>query len=226
MINRETTTTNWLSNLLFIATKFYQFRQLLKNYLINSNSNAVIKQHDLPNNFILAVNRLIDLDLNDLYKQGIRILILDYDGVLTAHGEIEPSSEVIEWLQQAVAMFGSQKIFILSNNPLQSRAEFFTEFFTKKIIFINKEFLSRPKPYPDGVQVVLRDVGVDGTMITKSQVLLVDDRLSSGILAAEICGISGCLVKKPYTNLKKHFILEWWFIFIRKLEKLILWHLW
>lgn len=209
---------NFLSKLIFTVTKFYQYRKLLQKCLIYNNFPQTLAQ--LPQEF--AVDRITLLELNSLKQSNIEVLILDYDGVLCPQGEIKPLPEVISWLEQATLIFGAKKIFILSNNPLLERQEFLNKYFNNQIIFI----VTKPKPYPDGIIEICDYLKLTtGQIPEKSRMLFVDDRLSTGILAAKIFGIVGCLILKPYTNIKKRFLIESSFIVIRKLERLILCHL-
>lgn len=201
----------FMSTWIFTLTKLYQFRKILKKCLLVNN----IAQE-------FYIDRLVSLDLNVLKNYNISALILDYDGVLCEQDGIEPSTEVINWIEQALLIFGSKRLFILSNNPLPERQDFFNQRFNNQIIFV----VNKPKPYPDGIAEIYNYCQLSSNIaIKKSTILMIDDRLSTGILAAKIFGIASCLVLAPYTNVKKHFIIESWFIILRKLERLTIWHL-
>ncbi len=201
---------NWIFTLFFILTKFCKYRKLLKQCLINNNFAQEF-----------SIDQIISLDLNSLKNNNIEVLVLDYDGVLCEQGEIKPLPQVIAWLERALLVFGEHKIFILSNNPLLARQEFFNKYFNNQIIFIK----NKPKPYPDGIAEIYDYLqSYLGRSQEKSHMLIIDDRLSTGILAAKIFGIASCLVLNPYTNIRKQFVIEYWFIFLRKLERLIIWH--
>lgn len=204
-------TTSFLSTFVFTLTKFYQFRKALKKCLLINN----IAQE-------FYVDRIASVDLNILKNHHISALILDYDGVLCEQDGIEPRTEVINWIDRALLIFGSKRIFILSNNPLPARQDFFNKRFNNQIIFV----VNKPKPYPDGIAEIYDYCQLSSsTPIEKSTLLIFDDRLSTGILAAKIFGIASCLILSPYTNIKKQFIIESWFIMLRKLERLAIWHL-
>ena len=200
-----------MNKFIFTVIKFYQCHILLKKCLINNNFNQEF-----------GTDQITSLELNSLKNNNVLALILDYDGVLTSEGEIKPLPQVMAWLEQAVLVFGPKRIFILSNNPLLERQEFFNKYFNNQIIFI----VAKPKPYPDGIAEIYAQLQLElGKVPEKSQILMIDDRLSTGILAAKIFGIASCLVLQPYTNINARFIVELWFILIRKLERLIVWHL-
>ena len=167
-----------------------------------------------------SIEQIICLDLNKLKQENILALILDFDGVLAPQGDIYPLPEVIEWLEKAILVFGEKRIFILSNKPLLSRKNFFDKYFNNQITFVT----AKPKPDPEGIMIIFNNLQVSAC-IEKSQILLIDDRLATGILAAKIFGIASCLIKQPYVNLKKRFFEELFFMLIRKIERLIVWHL-
>lgn len=182
--------------------KFFHYRRALK-----------------ANDF--EVDRLTLLDLNTLKQKNIVALILDFDGVLGYQGDLQPLPEVIEWLERTIQIFGSKKIFILSNKPLLARKQFFDKYFNNNIIFI----IAKPKPDTQGITNIFNILQQTNIPIKKTQVLMIDDRFATGILAAKIFGIPSCLIKQPYVNLKQRFFEELFFIVLRKIERLILWRL-
>jgi uncharacterized protein len=161
----------------------------------------------------LQLSNIQDISIQSLQERGVLVLALDYDGVLAAHGEPEPRPEIIGWLRQFCTTFASQKIYILSNKPTLGRQEFFTENFPG-IKFI---FAKRKKPYPDGLLQIATQAGVP-----PERVLLVDDRLCTGILATLIAGSQGYWITKPYVNIMARPIVESWFIFLRRSEQLMI----
>lgn len=143
---------------------------------------------------------------------GVNALVLDFDGVLAAHGEHVPRPEIIIWLQELSHVYAPHKIYILSNKPIPTRIEFFRRNFPE-IVFIKAK---RKKPYPDGLQEIIEHSGLDGR-----QVMLIDDRLTTGVLAALIAGVQVRWVTKPYINIKGKTLSELWFIFLRWFERLL-----
>lgn len=212
---------NPIFRMLFTFFYFYKHRQSLKKCLIYHKVNSAVNSKDvLPMEF--NVDQVTLLELNSLKFNKIKILILDYDGVLSSYGESQPLPEVINWLERAILIFGPRKIFILSNNPSLIRKEFSDKYFNEKIIFV----ISQPKPYTDGIEYIKKYLLLEfGEAPINSEILLVDDRLATGILAAKIADIASCLILKPYINIKKKFIVEIVFIMFRKFERLILCHL-
>ncbi len=155
---------------------------------------------------------IINLQPQHLIDQGVRVLVLDFDGVLAAHGQTTPRQDVAQWLKTAVDVFGIEQIFILSNKPEQRRADYFAKHFP------GLRFISgvRKKPYPDGLEKIIALSQMDF-----QQVLLVDDRLLTGVLAAQIAGVSVIHIQKPFVNCKKHPIAETFFMLLRRIENLL-----
>ncbi len=158
----------------------------------------------------LQLASIFDLTPALIQQQGIKVLILDYDGVLAAHGEPVPRPEAVTWLQGAKARLGVDKIYILSNKPKLERLQYFQHNFPE-IIFV---IAPRKKPYPDGLQQILQDAKVE-----PAQALLLDDRIGTGVLAATIAGVQALFITKPYINLKGQTIKELGTMLLRWLEK-------
>jgi predicted HAD superfamily phosphohydrolase YqeG len=162
---------------------------------------------------VLQLVNIQDISKYELDARGVSVLVLDFDAVLAAHGEPQPKPEIIVWLRQFSKMFQPGKIYILSNKPTAGRQEFFLQNFPE-IKFI---FAKRKKPYPDGLLQIAADAGAH-----PQQLLLVDDRLCTGILATLIAGTQGLWITKPYVNIMARPIVERWFIFLRWSEQLII----
>ncbi len=158
----------------------------------------------------LQLPSIFELTPAFIQQQGIKVLVLDYDGVLAAHGEPIPRTEAVVWLEKAKKQFMLDKIYILSNKPKLERLEYFQSNFPE-ISFV---IAARKKPYPDGLQQILLDAQVKPT-----QALLLDDRLCTGILAATIVGVQALFITKPYINLKGQTFKELGTKFMRWLEK-------
>ncbi|EIJ42437.1 putative hydrolase of the HAD superfamily [Beggiatoa alba B18LD] len=167
------------------------------------------------NNAPKKISRVTDISPQQLHEQGINVLVLDFDGVLAAHGEHHPNQGLSLWLDECVKVFGADHIFILSNKPLPSRIAYFQQHhFGVRCI---KEV--RKKPYPDGLEMIMQLTGQPATCI-----MLVDDRLLTGVLAACIAQVQVAYISKPYVNLKKRPIQELFFIGLRVAERrLIKW---
>lgn len=144
----------------------------------------------------------------ELFKSGIKVLILDFDGVLASDGQHEPHFEIKDWLDQCVDIF-KDNIFILSNKPKIERKRYFAEFYPN-IQFVHSK---RKKPYPDGIEQILKN-----TKVNPEEALIVDDRLLTGILAGMITGIKAKFIRSPYQNFKQKPLSELFFASLRVFE--------
>jgi len=148
-----------------------------------------------------------------LHNEGIRILALDFDGVLSPHGSGAPIPEAVGWLRRCASVFGEDHLFILSNKPTQERKEWFAENFPA-LRFISGV---RKKPFPDG----LNKIG-ELSQAPLSSILMVDDRLLTGCLAAITASARPCYIRKPYVALSDNFFTEMFFVSIRCAERLFI----
>lgn len=138
---------------------------------------------------------------SSLKQQGIEILALDFDGVLAAHGEAYPNQELHNWLNEAINIFGAKNILILSNKPMQKRIAYFKSYGIEFITEVKK------KPYPDGLNKIIALTGKNN-----QKIMLFDDRLLTGCLAA-------CIAKVPVTYITKPYKLTLFFKSLRFLER-------
>jgi FMN phosphatase YigB (HAD superfamily) len=108
-------------------------------------------------------------------------------------------------------VFGGNRIFILSNKPTEERKTWF------KMHFPDFRFISgvRKKPYPDGLNTTGELAGVP-----LSSILMVDDRLLTGCLAALTAGARPCYINAPYVSLHHRPIAESFFMVLRHAERL------
>lgn len=157
-----------------------------------------------------AQQSTLDIDPDTLKKTGVNVVVLDFDGVLAAHGEPYPNKDIEVWLQKCVNVFGVSNLFILSNKPLPERVYYFGRYF-QGIQVIQKV---RKKPYPDGLEKVMAL-----TQQPAQAHILIDDRLLTGCLSAVIAGAQACYITAPYANYKKRLISELFFMGLRWLEK-------
>jgi predicted HAD superfamily phosphohydrolase YqeG len=153
-----------------------------------------------------------DIDPAILKGAGVTTLALDFDGVMSSHGESEPLPEASSWLTRCCQAFGEERLFILSNKPAPARIDWF------RANHPGIRFIAgvRKKPYPDGLQAVISQTGVQ-----PAEVLLVDDRLLTGGLASLLAGTRFCLVTAPYVNLARRPAVELLFMMLRSLERAV-----
>jgi uncharacterized protein len=154
---------------------------------------------------------ILTLDPAELRSSGITTLALDFDGVLASHGAPAPLPEAIEWLGRCQTVFGGKRIFILSNKPTEVRRHWFADHFP------DLRFIAgvRKKPFPDGINKTGELAGVP-----LSQILMVDDRLLTGCLAALAAGARPCYIRTPYVSFKQRPLAELFFMLLRRAERL------
>jgi predicted HAD superfamily phosphohydrolase YqeG len=153
---------------------------------------------------------IILLSPETLKASGVSVLALDFDGVLAEHGAPAPLPEAIEWLKRCVSVFGGDRIFILSNKPTEERRQWFSSNFP------GMRFIAdvRKKPYPDGLKKTGELAGVP-----LSSILMVDDRLLTGCLAAINTGARTCYIRRPYVSFSHCPTAELFFMLLRWAER-------
>ena len=139
----------------------------------------------------LQVASIVDLSPQALLEDGIKGLIIDFDGVLAAYAKEQPVAEVERWLHLCCSCFSQDKIFILSNKPTLTRKQYFAGNFPK----INFIIAKHKKPFPYSILHILQT-----TELLSKELLVIDDRLCTGILAAIISKSRGYLITKPYID--------------------------
>ena len=159
------------------------------------------------------VPQVVQISAEALQNQGVLVLVVDFDGVLAPHGEYQPLPDAISWLGTCAKVLGEDRVFILTNKPTSARQNFFrTRFPTMRLVGG-----VRKKPYPDGLLHIIRTTGV-----APQSVLLVDDRLLTGGLAACLAGTRMICIARPYVCRAKRPVQEGFFVLLRRLEKLYL----
>jgi HAD superfamily phosphatase (TIGR01668 family) len=156
---------------------------------------------------------IAELDPETLRLSGIAALALDFDGVLASHGDLAPLPEAIDWLKRAEAVFGGDKMFILSNKPTDERRRWFAENFPA-IRFIAGV---RKKPYPDGLIKA-----AECAEVPLSSILMIDDRLLTGCLAALVAGARPCYIRNPFVSHRHRPLTELFFQCVRIAERTLI----
>jgi uncharacterized protein len=161
---------------------------------------------------ILQIGALSEITLEKIEHANVAILVLDFDGVLASHDEPIPSKEAQAWLQKISAAMGEQRIVILTNKPKPERLAYFATHFPLINVWTN----GRKKPYPDGLLDIMRYKAV-----APHRVLLVDDRLLTGMLATCLSCCQGWYFTKPRRCFWRRPIRESFFSFLRFLERCV-----
>lgn len=153
---------------------------------------------------------ILTLDPETLRSAGITALALDFDGVLAGHGASVPLPEAVAWMKLCEALFGGGRIFILSNKPTEERRRWFAEHFPAMRFIAGV----RKKPYPDGLGKTGKLAGVP-----LSSIMMVDDRLLTGCLAALVAGARPCYIRRPYVSFTHRPFAELFFGLLRWAER-------
>jgi hypothetical protein len=157
----------------------------------------------------LQVASIVDIQPQQLLEQGIQSLIVDFDGVLASHDKIEPTEEAKKWLRVCCKVFGPNRIFILSNKPTLARKHYFAEYF----LGLNFVIAEHKKPFPYSILKIIQT-----TKLSPKEILVIDDRLLTGILAAIISKVRGCLITEPFVDYQHCPRWEKIYAFVRQLE--------
>lgn len=185
-----------MKRLLYALKKGWKYRHKVAQYLGNS---------------ALTLSQLSTIQAADLEALNVAVLVLDFDGVLAPHDAAEPTDDAIRWLKQISMDIGEQRIAILSNKPKAVRQAFFQQHFPG----IQWVAGTASKPYPDGLIEIAESRG-----IVTSRLLIIDDRLLTGILASCIAPCQARYFSRPLTKFSKHPVKESFFWGLRKLERL------
>lgn len=143
-------------------------------------------------------------------EQGYETIVFDFDGILAAHGETEPDPQMQTLLQECSARFGDNHVYVLSNKPSMRRLRYFEAHFPQVRFVI----AAQKKPYPDGLNKIMQ---LSGSRPDK--ILLIDDRLLTGALAAVMAKTHICYVKEPLVNYQRRPLTETFFQCLRYLER-------
>lgn len=184
-----------MKRILYAIQNGWTYRQKLSSYITQP---------------ALSIEALQRIQMEDLEKLNVAVLVLDFDGVLAPHDAATPTQAAEKWLRTISMNLGEQRIAILSNKPKPVRRAYFQEHFPG-IQWVEG---TRSKPYPDGILEVAESRG-----IVSSRILIVDDRLLTGILASCIAPCQARYFIKPVMNFSHHPIKESFFWILRKLER-------
>lgn len=177
----------------------YTIYQILKNYTLLRKAGMG-----------MHVNNVTYINSDFIDENKIKVLILDFDGVLSCHGDETVDDDVLMWLKEVIDNRPSLKICILSNKPLRVREDFF-KLNTPSVDFI---VAAKKKPYPDGINSVLKKYSIN-----PRDACIVDDRLATGVLAGVISNIKTCYVYPPRARATK---VETFFRGLRRMERFAL----
>lgn len=180
----------------FAVKEGWRHRKMLKSFLSDRS---------------LQIHQLDEITSGRLDQEEIAILALDFDGVLAGHDADQPLPAVVTWLQQLCQNVGEQRIVLLTNKPKAARLAYFAKHFP--LIHIVQDV--RKKPYPDGLKEIIAYKNVPA-----HRVVLLDDRLLTGMLATCLAHCRGWYFRYPYRRFWHAPLRETWFSCLRGFERL------
>lgn len=150
-------------------------------------------------------NALTDLTPQMLQKQGIKLLMLDFDNTIVPYTTNDPTQEMAAWLKEMLA--SEIQICVVSNSK-RSRVKIFCEKYGIDCITHAK------KPFSKGINQCLERYG-----IPKKACALAGDQIYTDTLGANCAGIRSILVKAIHNHtfwLKLRHVAEMPFILLAK----------
>ena len=126
---------------------------------------------------------IYDIPLEQLYSDGIRLILTDLDNTLISYAEELPNEKLIEW-KKKVEEVGFE--FILVSNSKKQRVDKFA----KEFDIIYQKFST--KPLKRGIRRAIKKLA--SKLYEKDQILLIGDQLMTDILGAKRCKIKAGLI--------------------------------
>ena len=179
----------------YALSKGWRHRKKLHSYITQKN---------------LKISHLHELSVSDLENLHVAVLVLDFDGVLAPHDAVQPTASAHAWLKEVSMNLGEQRIAILSNKPKPLRKKYFQQHFPG-IQWV--ESVAK-KPYPDGLIEIANSRGV-----ATSRLLIVDDRLLTGILASCLAPCQARYFARPISQYARRPMQELFFSCLRITER-------
>ncbi|MBM4222660.1 MAG: hypothetical protein FJ161_02525 [Gammaproteobacteria bacterium] len=169
-------------------------------------------QKYMHSSFFHVFDRLYDIPIPWLLKQGIKGVVLDCDGVMTSIDSIEIPKQTLEWMisiQAAGILLGiysnqSQRLFEKRQVWLQDRMP--------NVIWVPP---GCKKPNIKGVEILQKIWGCEFF-----ELLMVDDRFATGGVMAYKAGMHFAYCSNPIQNFHHAVMKEYFFVMIRYIERL------
>lgn len=156
------------------------------------------------------IDALTDLTADMLQKQGIRLLMLDFDNTIVPYTTNVPQPDMEIWLRCMVRV--GVRLCVVSNSR-NSRVKKFCAAYGLDCITHAK------KPFPKGIRECLQKYGIPA-----ENCALVGDQIFTDTLGGNGCGVRPILVK-PIDNhnfwLKARHVLEKPFIFVARKRRIV-----
>ena len=157
----------------------------------------------------LQADRVTDLTPELLKKQGIKLLMLDFDNTIVPYTTNEPTEEMVAWLKMMAE--SSVQLCVVSNSK-RDRVKVFCKEYGLDCITHAK------KPFSKGINACLSryDLPAD-------RCALAGDQIYTDVLGANCAGVRSVLVKAIDNHnfwLKARHVLELPWIFIAKKRRI------
>lgn len=158
----------------------------------------------MPFSFLpkFVTDRVTDLTPQFLSRQGIRLLMLDFDNTLVPYTRDEPTQEIQDWLEEMKR--SDIQVCVVSNSHRQRVPDFCRVYGLDCITYARK-------PFPKGIRQCL-----ERYQIPASQAALVGDQIYTDTLGGNGVGVAPILVRAIDNHnfwLKARHVLEMPFIF-------------
>lgn len=183
-----------IKRIIFSLQEGFRARHILKRFLVEPERQ---------------IYSLTEITAERIDEANVAVLVLDFDGVLANHGEAVPLPDSAEWLFKLSHQLGQQRLAILTNKPYPQRIAYFKAHFPGIQII-----QGRKKPYPDGLLEIAYSRG-----LAMHRILLLDDRLLTGMLATKLASCQGWYFCRPFTNYWRRPFAETFFSCLRVLER-------
>ena len=152
---------------------------------------------------------ITDLTASALKKQGIKLLMLDFDNTIVPYTTNIPTERMAAWLAE---MKRSDVQLCVVSNSRKGRVRMFCEHYGIDCITHAK------KPFPKGIRACMERYGTIPT-----ECALAGDQIYTDVLGANGCGVRSVLVKAIDNHnfwLKARHVLELPFIFAAKKRRM------
>lgn len=153
----------------------------------------------------VQTSKLTDITEEYLSKQGIRLLMMDFDNTIVPYTTDVPTEEVISWLAR---MRNSGVQLCVVSNSKNQRVQRFCEKYNLDCITHAR------KPFPDGIRRCLEKYGISPEVCA-----LVGDQIFTDTLGANCAGVRAVLVKAIHNHniwLKLRHVAELPFIYLAR----------
>ena len=151
----------------------------------------------------VQADRVTELTPAYLQKQGIRLLMLDFDNTIVPYTTNEPTEAMAQWLKEIVE---SPVAVCVVSNSKKDRVKHFCKAYGIDCITHAR------KPFSKGIKACLARYGLEANVCA-----LVGDQIYTDVLGANCAGVKSVLVKAINNHnfwLKARHVLELPWIFI------------